>query len=66
MSGAGVIQLMLHTSPNMYHVQFEGYDQPKLMHPRDLERPDQAPKSLQVLGSLPCLAAISYLVTSLV
>jgi hypothetical protein len=41
-STAGTIQHVLHSSVIMYYVQFDGYDQPKLMHTRDLEPVDIA------------------------
>jgi hypothetical protein len=40
---AGTVQHILHSSVIMYYVQFDGYDQPKLMHTRDLEPVDVAP-----------------------
>jgi hypothetical protein len=37
----GTVQQVLGSFPSMYYyVQFDGYDQPKLMHARDLERAD--------------------------
>ena len=44
-STAGTVQHVLHSSVTMYYVQFDGYDQPKLMHMRDLEPVDIAARA---------------------
>ena len=41
----GSIRQVLYSVPGMYYVQFDGFDQPYLMHGRDLERVTDEPQA---------------------
>jgi hypothetical protein len=40
----GSVHEVVHNVPNMYYVQFDGYDHPTLMHAAGLERIEDAPE----------------------
>jgi hypothetical protein len=41
----GIVRQILQNVLDMYYVQFDGYEQPHLMHVRDLERVTDEPKA---------------------
>jgi hypothetical protein len=41
----GIVCQVLHNVLDMYYIQFDGYEQPHLMHMRDLERVTNEPRA---------------------
>lgn len=55
----GTIQLVLHAAfGEYYYVQFGGFEQRHLMHRRDLERADTAPRTLRLDDALLSMALV--------